>query len=313
MSSPSLPPPGPHDHVSPDDPRAVWPYDPSFAAALLFLALFGVSTILHTVQMFRYRKWISWVIIMSALWQVVGFVLRVLSTRHQLNKGYYSALQIVILLAPLWTNAFCYICLGRMIGYFVPDRKLIGIRAARFSWLWICLDFVAFVVQAIGGGMAANTGHTASDAREVQNGLHVYMGGIALQQFFILLFLFIAYNFQRKVSRAPASQVPPYKWRHLLYGLYGALVLITIRIIYRLVEFSGKNLTKGFVPSHEVFYYCFDALPMLLAIWIFHVVHPGRYLVPEGRRDNAQAASRRSESTLEKRDAEMHQAAPKAQ
>jgi hypothetical protein len=69
-------------------------------------------------------------------------VLRVLSTRHQLTHGYYTALQIVILLAPLWTNAFCYVCLGRMIHHFVPDQKLVGIRSSRFSLLWICLDFV---------------------------------------------------------------------------------------------------------------------------------------------------------------------------
>lgn len=52
------------------------------------------------------------------------------------------------------------------------------------------------------------------------------MGGIGAQQAFILLFLVIAYLFQRQMPHVWDRQ--PFPWRPLLYTLYGALTLITV-------------------------------------------------------------------------------------
>jgi len=49
-----------------------------------------------------------------------------------------------------------------------------------------------------------------------------------------------------------------------------------MRIIFRICEYSkGLNST---VPNHEAFQYCLDSLPMLLALVLFNVVHPGRIM-----------------------------------
>src|SRR5260370_29890767 len=118
------------------------------------------------------------------------------------------------------------------------------------------------------------------------------MGGVGAQQAFILLFLVIAYLFQKKMPNVWDPR--PYPWRPLLYTLYGVLALITVRslaschpklvdnpvqvrIIYRLVEFSGG--VNGYIPMHEWPYYLLDATPMLLCSVLFHIWHPGRTLV----------------------------------
>ena len=45
-------------------------YDPSKAAAILFAILYGMTTLLHIIQMFLTRKWYCWVLIMGGLWEV---------------------------------------------------------------------------------------------------------------------------------------------------------------------------------------------------------------------------------------------------
>lgn len=52
-----------------------------------------------------------------------------------------------------------------------------------------------------------------------------------------------------------------------------------MRIIFRLVEFTGGNdPSKNPVPYHEYYFYALDAFPMLTALLILAVVHPGRFI-----------------------------------
>ena len=62
----------------------------------------------------------------------------------------------------------------------------------------------------------------------------------------------------------------------LLYIVYTALALITVRIIFRLIEYA-----EGFessIPTQEAYQYVFDSTPMLIALVLFNVVHPGRVM-----------------------------------
>ena len=49
-----------------------------------------------------------------------------------------------------------------------------------------------------------------------------------------------------------------------------------MRIIFRLVEYSDG--LESTIPSHEAYQYCLDSLPMLLALVLLNVVHPGRLM-----------------------------------
>ena len=46
-----------------------------------------------------------------------------------------------------------------------------------------------------------------------------------------------------------------------------------LRILFRLVVYS--NGLQSSIPSHEAYMYCFDTLPMLTALVLLNVVHPG--------------------------------------
>ncbi len=67
-------------------------------------------------------------------------------------------------------------------------------------WLakgFVAADVVSFLVQAAGGGMIAGQ----DDADAVSTGQHVYMGGIGIQLFFVVIFVVITVAFWRRVDQ----------------------------------------------------------------------------------------------------------------
>jgi len=78
-----------------------------------------------------------------------------------------------------------------------------------------------------------------------------------------------------------------------------ALGLITIRIIYRLIEFSDGYDTV--ITRHEAFFYCLDGVPMFLAFSLFNIYHPGKVLVgPESNFPKRTKAEKREEKRQKK-------------
>lgn len=58
-----------------------------------------------------------------------------------------------------------------------------------------------------------------------------------------------------------------------MLSLYIVSILILIRSLMRCIEFiQGYD---GYIMTHEAFLYCFDAVPMFLAVVTMNVIHPG--------------------------------------
>lgn len=119
-----------------------------------------------------------------------------------------------------------------MIHFFLPDQKLVGISARRFGVLFVCLDIFAFLVQAAGALLSSSQ----EGGSLVMTGLHIYMGGIGLQEAFILCFTALAIDLHRKLIRMEGSEADyngkltqgPFSWRWLFYALYFTLGMITV-------------------------------------------------------------------------------------
>lgn len=247
-------------------------YCPSTAAAILFSTLFGLSTVIHLIQAIIYRKKFCWVIIMAGIWETAGFVIRIFSSRDVNSAAFGISSQLLILLSPLWINAFDYMVLGRMVYYYLPAQKIGGIKAQRLALCFVLLDITAFLIQATGGTMIdPNNSPTTAEL-----GLHIYMGGIGFQEFFVLVFIALAINAYRDLNRLGDTGRPT-NWRTLLRVLLVSLTLITIRVIYRLIEFS-QGITST-LTTHETPFYCLEALPMAIALFLFNFWHPGAFLI----------------------------------
>ncbi|EEP82546.1 predicted protein [Uncinocarpus reesii 1704] len=224
-----------------------WAYCPSFPAAVLFAALFFLLTVTHAAQAFLFRKRLR-------------------------SLGPYIPAQILIILAPLWLNAFIYMVLGRMIYFFLPEQKCFGISAKRLTLIFVILDVTAFLVQG-----SASSLLSSDDPNTMNIGKNLYMGGIGVQEFFILVFVGLAIRFHYKMTYVEAIHPPSYPWRPLLYCVYAGLALITIRIIYRLCEYAQGVHTP--LAKNEAAFYVLDATTMVIALFLFNIVHPGRFLV----------------------------------
>lgn len=221
-------------------PDTLWSFCPSLGAAIAMTVFLLCTSIAHIVQGIHYRKPYTWVICMSALLQTSTYILRILSILHPTSFGAYAGWFVLILVSPLWTNAFVYMILGRMVYNYMPSSKIFNVTAWRIGQLFVGLDIVAFVVQVFGAGSTQSGGADETSA-QVLRGLHIYMAGVGAQQTFILIFLFFAVNLHRHIlqqqqqekQHATPSPHPPHLTRFrpaltLLYAIYVVLGLITV-------------------------------------------------------------------------------------
>ncbi|PWY74292.1 hypothetical protein BO70DRAFT_341099 [Aspergillus heteromorphus CBS 117.55] len=277
------PKPGKHGYLPPEACDVILLYVPSLAAAILFCILYGLTLVCHGVQAFMFKKKYAWVIMMGASWELIAFIFRALLTLHQSNSGYDTGYTIMFLLAPLWINAFLYMTLGRLVYFFIPEQKLVGIAAKSYGRIFVWLDIVAFLVQLVG---AAFTTDTDAPTKTIMLGVHIYMGGIGLQEFFVLIFAGLTIHLHRKMlllervgqldrDRLTRTGVP---WRWMFYTMYTVLGMITIRIIFRLCQYAQGTNPSNPVLTHEAYEYVFDAVPMFIALVLLNVIHPGRVL-----------------------------------
>ncbi|TVY84053.1 Protein RTA1 [Lachnellula suecica] len=266
--------PDKNGYVPPGTCGSLYQYYPSFAAAIVFSIIFGVLSFVHIFLAAKFKTKFAWVVIMGALWETISFAARSVSTRFQQSSGIELVSSLFVLLAPLWVNAFAYMVLGRLLYFFHPRRSILSIPASGLAFAFVVLDFISFVIQLVGGSWAGPNDPEA----KVMKGIHIYMGGIGLQQFFIFVFLGLAIKFHLEMKAYERSgMVRSGKgWMKMLCATYASLGFITIRIFFRLIQFSaGRTSTSSGLISHESYFYILEAMPMVLAISCFLVVHPG--------------------------------------
>ncbi|KAF2468914.1 uncharacterized protein BDR25DRAFT_304838 [Lindgomyces ingoldianus] len=273
--------PDKNGYVPPHTCNSNYDYYPSFALAVIFCGLFLLTTVLHIFQAFYYKKGFCAVIIMGALWEVASFILRVLGTKDQQKRFYASNSFLLFTLAPLWINAFVYMVAGRLIFCFVPSRKVFGIKATWIGKLFVVFDIISFIIQ-LSGGLMISPG--ASEANK-QNGLHIYQAGIGAQQGFVVMFIVVMIGFHKSMydlEKTGWRDNLGRKWKLMIWLLYLILLLITIRIIYRLAEYLLGLDDSNPLPNHEVYMYVLDAVPMFVSLAILNIMHPGRVLFGPG-------------------------------
>jgi len=174
-------------------------------------------------------------------------------------------------------NAFSYIVLSRMIHFYIPAHRLLHLKASTFATIFVLLDIICFIIQLIGGGMAG----VGAPPQQMKTGLNIYKAGIALQEAFVILFIGLAVKFQVAIQRLERSEILPIEkkmWRRLLYAVYASLIFISVRIIFRLVEFSNGTTSENQILNVEWYQYVFDSIPIFFAGLVFVISHPGTYM-----------------------------------
>ncbi|KAJ7108976.1 RTA1 like protein-domain-containing protein [Mycena crocata] len=264
------------DTTSTDDSQ--YGYTPQEYVAIIFLALFGFSTMIHIGQAMHYRMW--WLFptaVLCGVTEVVGWGGRMWSSLAPENSTPFTIQISTTIMAPTPLLAASFMILSRIIHQLGTSYSRIPPKW--YTIVFLPCDIIALTVQGVGGGMASS----ADDLAGANVGANVMLGGIAFQFAVIIGFsllsidFFIRYLRDRPV-RSDSIERGELTWR--LKIMLGALAFSTttlfIRSIYRIVELIGG--WRGHIIRTEKYFDILDGAMVVLAIYTLNFAHPGRLM-----------------------------------
>ncbi|KAJ9482993.1 hypothetical protein VN97_g10427 [Penicillium thymicola] len=223
-------------------------YKPSIPAAITVAVLFCAVSLVQIWRIIRTRQWFGIVILVAAAFEVVGLFARAYSSKHLEEKLPYEIQTVLILLAPILFAASVYMFLGRAIrksGY--PELSFI-----RISWvtpLFVTGDIFCFFVQAVGVVILLR----ADSQSKFDLAKAVILAGLGLQVCFFGIFGLVAVLFHIRFSSRHGGNVVrqgvDVNVNIRLWNLYLCSLLITVRNVYRLVEYATG--TDAYLSLHE--------------------------------------------------------------
>ncbi|MCJ1361814.1 hypothetical protein MMC16_000914 [Acarospora aff. strigata] len=261
---PNFPNPGGENDAS----IIIYGYTPSFALAVLGATLFAVSTLLHTVQAARYRTWYFLPLPIGCVLEIVGYIARALSARKSPYNIIYFVIQyFFIVVAPVFFSAAIYTVLSMMINA-VGRAYSPFLRPKAILWIFVVCDVIATVVQVAGAAMIGSAESKRKDPTTANN---ILLAGLAFQVFSFFVFLVLLAVFLRRARKVAATTMMPFT-----FALVSAALLVYLRTCFRLAE-TAQGL-MGQLSSREVYFGCLEFAPVVLAVWIFNVWHPGKWV-----------------------------------
>jgi hypothetical protein len=173
-----------------------------------------------------------------------------------------------------------YNVLGRIL-YYVPYLSPIhpGRVISTFA-------FLSAIVESLNGWGASYTANQSLPESQQAIGHTLLKTGLVIQLAVVACFLLLAGIFHRRCVKAGVAGP---NLRSALLTLYCSSALITVRTIYRVVEYwslaDALHFQPGFDPMtlsplirYEWFFYVFEATLMLCNNILLNVRHPRKYL-----------------------------------
>jgi hypothetical protein len=194
---------------------------------------------------------------------------RISSHNDPEGLGAFIVQAILILVAPALFAASIYMILGRIIRCLDATHLSI-VRVGWMTKVFVLGDVLSFLMQSGGGGIQA-----AGSLDMFNLGEKIIVGGLIAQISIFGFFVATSAIFHRRISRRPtaSSRRNIIPWRKDLLVLYTVSALILVRSVFRVVEYLQGN--GGYLISHEIFLYIFDAVLMAAVMLIFLVHYVG--------------------------------------
>ncbi|KAJ5774760.1 hypothetical protein N7457_009656 [Penicillium paradoxum] len=261
--------------------RNIYGYNPSLPAAIIFIVLFSVSSAHHTYQLTKSRCWYFIPFVIGGIFQVIGYICRAASYNNFTGIPLYAMQTCFILLAPPLYAASIYMVLGRTVTYLHAESLSI-VPVKWVTKIFVAGDVISFLTQCSGGGLMS----AGSDMHDL--GSYVTIAGLVIQLVFFGFFVIVTTIFHFRIERHPTPRSQTDRdntrgdgwkqrnWLTIMIGLYVVSFLILVRSVFRLVEYEQGY--SGYIMTHEVFMYIFDALLMWLAMLVMNLYHPAEIL-----------------------------------
>ncbi|KAF3938871.1 hypothetical protein ABW19_dt0208683 [Dactylella cylindrospora] len=248
-------------------------YEPSLAAAIVFLVLYTLSSALHSYQLIRTKTWF-WISFAIGGWfEVIGYAARIVAVQEYPynTKPPYIINTLFPLVAPALFAASIYMALGRILRVTNGERYSL-VRPNWLTKVFVFGDVASFILLGIGGSMVVTS---FDDPDRAEKGESIAIAGLVVQIVFFSVFMVVSSLFNWRMLKSPTEKVlskSDIPWQKHMNALYAASLLILIRSVFKLIEYiQGRD---GYLFSKEWFAYVFDAALMFLTMVIFHFVHP---------------------------------------
>ncbi|CAG7564901.1 unnamed protein product [Fusarium equiseti] len=279
------------------DQVSIWMYDPSFPLAVVGTVVYGIIFLILAYQtLIKYRAWFFIVVVVGSAVEVAAYSLRIHSVQNQSEITPFVMTLTYTVLAPVLIAAGNYFLISRLILAVLPPsrHRILKIPGRRLTPIFVGCDIVAFLIQGSGSGIASSDNWQGEMERI---GVKVLIAGLSFQLVAFTLFLCVFRRFHVLANRM-AVDTAPKGWEKVVLSVYISSILIMVRCLFRVIEFAGGR--DSYALSHEWLFWIFESLPMVGAIGIFCIYHPGKYLGRHGARfkvaqpeDNVELAEQR--------------------
>lgn len=224
----------------------------------------------HTVltSLSKHKSWRTTLLLpWAALLMISGFAVRLAGAYDTDNLAYLIASTVLIMSGPPVYALTNYFILSRLL-YYIP--YLAPLHPGRVATTFIGLDAVCEILIGQGAWRMANSSST--DA-ERQLGSDLVTASLCLQAALFGAFGLLAAQFHRRANKAGVLRKD---LRTVLYVMYVSATIVTIRCIYRLVEYILG--WQSSIYQNEIYFWIFEAVIMFLNTALLNIYHPGKRL-----------------------------------
>lgn len=198
---------------------------------------------------------------------IAGFAMREVGAYHTDNLTYLIVSVVLIMSGPPVYALINYFILSRIL-YYIP--YLAPMHPGRVATTFVGLDAVCEILIGQGAWRMANWSMTLAQRRL---GAHLVTASLSLQAALFGAFGLLAAQFHIRASKAGVLSKD---LRTVLLVLYVSASIVTIRCIYRLVEYiEGWDSA---IYKNEVVFWIFEAVIMFLNTALLNFYHPGKRL-----------------------------------
>ncbi|KAI0147638.1 RTA1-domain-containing protein [Xylariaceae sp. FL1272] len=248
-------------------------YRPNESAAYAFLSLFAIATLAHIVYFFSLRAWWFLPFILGGIAEVFGYYGRAWSHSSPDTVGPWILQNLLLLTAPPLMSATIYMTLPRLTAAVDIRRKSLWMSRL-LTPLYVVIDLGTVGTQLAGSVLPAS-----GEPSAIELSKKLVLGGLLAQVVALTIFIIVAWFTQRRIAKDPPQPITvtngsTVNWKNHFRAIQLVTLLVIVRSIVRTIEYlQGQD---GFVISHEVFIYLFDAVPMFLIMTVYLGLHPGR-------------------------------------
>ena len=242
-------------------------YRPSIVLAILGTVLFTIATTVHLWLLVKHRLWWFTPLVVGTSMEIVGYVFRLLSSQKDpYSVPYFVVQYFFIVVAPVTFSAAIYLIVSAMIKIY--GREYAPLPPKVILSVFIACDVIATTVQVTGSALV---GVAYSNHKDPTTYNYILVGGLAFQVFAFAIFLVLLFWMLFKARRSTETIN-----KNFILATIIATVAVYLRTCFRLVE-SSEGLEKK-LSSHEVYFGCLEFAPIVVAVYILVIWHPGHYL-----------------------------------